>query len=153
MLLTETADYEVPIRANQSKFKEGDLLEISLSIPHDGYVNVVNLSPGDKNLTVLFPNGYHQENFFKAGARVTIPEKADSFSLPASPAVWEKFDCGVCDPKRKSIHIIKELEVRVFCLNSCPTKPPRSLKKTFRGSFSPKPKIRRVRRRQGDRFS
>lgn len=85
MLLTEKADYEVPIRTNQSQFKEGELLKVLLNMPHDGYVNVVNLSPGDKKLTVLFPNGYHEENFFKAGTRVTIPDKSDRFSLPASP--------------------------------------------------------------------
>ncbi|WP_020585252.1 caspase family protein [Desulfobacter curvatus] len=85
MLLPEKADYEVPIQTNQSRFKQGELLEISLKMPHDGYVNVFNLSPGDKKLTVLFPNGYHKQNFFEAGSRVAIPDRSDSFTLPASP--------------------------------------------------------------------
>ncbi|NWH05992.1 caspase family protein [Desulfobacter latus] len=85
LLLTEGADYKVPVRTNQSKFKEGDLLEVSLTMPHDGYVNVINLSPNDTKPAILFPNGYHKENFFKAGTRITIPSKDDDFNLPASP--------------------------------------------------------------------
>ncbi|WP_321419087.1 caspase family protein [uncultured Desulfobacter sp.] len=85
LLLTEGADYKVPVRTNQSKFKEGDLLEVSLTMPHDGYVNVINLSPNDTKSAILFPNGYHKENFFKAGTRITIPNEDDDFNLPTSP--------------------------------------------------------------------
>ncbi len=61
------------IEMNQSSFNVGDKLVITCDVKKDGYLNILNVSPGDEKATVLFPNRIHKENQVKAGTSVTIP--------------------------------------------------------------------------------
>lgn len=82
--VVENAEQPLSFSMNQQRFKIGDFLEISLRVPADGYLNILNVSPGDDRVTVLFPNRYRPENRVSAGERISIPDDSDDFDLRAS---------------------------------------------------------------------
>lgn len=83
--LVEDADYKIEIDTNQNRsFKTGDLLVITCKIDRDGYLNIINVSPGDEKPTVLYPNRFHKESQVTAGTLV-IPSSGDSFKLRTTP--------------------------------------------------------------------
>jgi len=83
--LADKADFPISVKTNKQNFKVGELLEVSCQPDRDGYLNVLNINPQDKQIIVLFPNKYHTDNFVKAGTTTTIPAREDKFDLPASP--------------------------------------------------------------------
>lgn len=83
--LADQADYKIAVRTNKQNFKVGELLEITCQPDRDGYLNILNINPQDKQATVLFPNRHHTDNFVKTGTSITIPAREDKFDLPASP--------------------------------------------------------------------
>lgn len=82
----EEANYAVPIVTNKKQFYPGELLEIYVDVPKDGYLYVFNLSQEDteKDMLILYPNSYDRDNHVKKGTTVTVPP-SESFTLPASP--------------------------------------------------------------------
>ncbi len=83
--LVEKADYTVEVQTNKDQFQVGEKLRIICKVQRGGYLNILNLSPGDKEVTVLFPNKFRQENRVSAGATITLPGPQDRFDLRASP--------------------------------------------------------------------
>ncbi len=81
--LADKADYKVNLQSNQSSYKIGDTLVINCQVQQEGYINVLNVGPGEEKATVLFPNQYHKDNLVKAGTTVTIPGPGDNFVLRA----------------------------------------------------------------------
>jgi len=79
--LTVKADYSVNIQSNQKHFKVGEFLVLTCNIEQNGYLNVLNVSPGDKKVTVLYPNKYHRKNRVTAGDEISIPASGDRFRL------------------------------------------------------------------------
>ena len=69
------------ISASQSQYKVGEELEISVDVPMDAFLNVVNVDSKDQ-ATVLYPNQYAGENAVKKGT-IRIPSPAMKFVLPA----------------------------------------------------------------------
>ena len=64
--------------------RDGDKLVVAVTIPFDGYVNVLNVSEDELQITVLFPNAFRQDNFVRGGTVLAIPGPTDRFSLPVS---------------------------------------------------------------------
>ncbi|MFH1091809.1 MAG: caspase family protein [Pseudomonadota bacterium] len=83
--LVGRAKYEIEVRANKSRFNLGDTLQITCRLPGAGYVNVLNVSPGQAEATVLFPNKYHQDNHVSGPVTLSIPASGDNFLLRAQP--------------------------------------------------------------------
>jgi len=83
--LANKADYEVTVRSNKNRFKVGEHLILTCRVEKSGYLNVLNVSPGDKKATVLYPNKYHRENRVTAGAEIRIPASGDRFKLGCTP--------------------------------------------------------------------
>jgi hypothetical protein len=71
--------------ANKEIFSLGDPVELSMTIPFDGYLNVITVDSQD-NATVLFPNAYHADHAVKAG-EFRIPTEQMEFQLPASEPI------------------------------------------------------------------
>ena len=69
------------IAANQRQFKEGDKLELTIEVPRDGYLNVIDIDARDTPI-VAFPNGFHRDHRVRAG-RLRIPGDLP-FDLPAT---------------------------------------------------------------------
>ncbi|WP_295401176.1 caspase family protein [uncultured Thiocystis sp.] len=68
-------------QTNQQRFREGEKLELTIDVPRDGYLNVINIDARDTPI-VVFPNGFHRDNRVRAG-RLNIPGDLP-FELPAS---------------------------------------------------------------------
>lgn len=83
--LVNKADYTVEVQTNKNQFQVGEMLRITCRVKKGGYLNILNLSPGDEEVTVLFPNKFRQENQVSAGTTITLPGPQDRFDLRASP--------------------------------------------------------------------
>ncbi len=70
------------LTANKAVYAIDDPVELSMSIPMNGYLNLVTVDSKD-TATVLFPNQYHADNAVTAGSFI-IPTTRMEFELPAS---------------------------------------------------------------------
>lgn len=52
-----------------------DMLDLSISSSHDGYVYLIMLGSDDKSYYLLFPNALDQDNAIKAGQTLKLPRK------------------------------------------------------------------------------
>lgn len=102
--IADHADYSVPLQPNKNRFKVGDPLVITCKIERNGYLIIVNVSPGDQRATVLYPNKYHPDNGVSAGSTVTIPGPGDQFSLEATPPYGESMIVAFLTAKKINIY-------------------------------------------------
>lgn len=72
----------LPVHTNQTRFRLGERLEISVEVPKAGYLNLINVDGRDKPI-ILFPNPWQKESRVPAGT-FQVPGHMD-FELPASP--------------------------------------------------------------------
>lgn len=83
------------MKANRSEYDttKGQALELTMNIPVDGYLNIINVGPDDAP-TVLFPNSLHSDNHVGRGT-ITLPTSAMSFDwtpqAPVGPALVVAF--------------------------------------------------------------
>ncbi len=82
-ILVSSASRHIQVSANQERFRIGEPLVVTVEVDRDGYLNVLNLGPGDTVPTVLYPNQLHPNNRVSSGQRVRIPGAEDWFELPA----------------------------------------------------------------------
>ena len=78
-------DRPFEMSANKEIFTLGDPVELRMTIPFDGYLNVITVDSQD-NATVLFPNSFHADHAVKAG-EFRIPTEQMEFQLPASEPI------------------------------------------------------------------
>ena len=71
-----------PLATSASTYRLGDIVEFSVNVPMDGYLNLVTVDSKDQ-ATVLFPNEFDSDNFVKAG-EFTFPTAENNFEFPAS---------------------------------------------------------------------
>ncbi|MBT8079705.1 MAG: caspase family protein [Gammaproteobacteria bacterium] len=69
-------------KSNAGVYQLGTPLKLDMTIPIDGYLNVVTVDSKDDAI-VLFPNSYHADNKVTKG-RFAIPTDKMTFELPAS---------------------------------------------------------------------
>ncbi|MBW1712744.1 MAG: DUF4384 domain-containing protein, partial [Deltaproteobacteria bacterium] len=81
----KAASHKIRLAANQARFKVGDRLVITCQVDREGYLNILNLGPGDRRPVVLFPNRLHPDNRVFPGQQITIPAPGDGFRLTAKP--------------------------------------------------------------------
>ena len=77
----------MPFTVPEPALRVGDKVVLTLELPRDGYLNVVNVNPNDEAL-VLFPNAFHRENKVSAG-RFVLPADAMDFDLVAREPIGE----------------------------------------------------------------
>jgi len=81
--LAERAPHKIDVWGNKNRYRIGDQLVFHCNVDRDGYLNVLEVSPGNDKATVLFPNRYHPDNYVTGGNRITIPAEGDKFKLTA----------------------------------------------------------------------
>ncbi len=83
-LLQMVAEQDAPFEftANKETYALEDPVVLSMTIPVDGYLNVISVDSKD-TATVLFPNKYHLDHAVSAG-EFKIPTAKMAFDLPAS---------------------------------------------------------------------
>jgi hypothetical protein len=92
--LVNSASHRIDITTNKPRYRVGDRLVITCRVDREGYLNILNLAPGERRPTVLFPNQFHPTNKVRAGQTITIPAQQDDFTLQAQP------------PKGKSLLVV-----------------------------------------------
>jgi len=84
-LLTFT---EAPLEVEglRSEYTTGELLEMTISVPDNGYLYVFNIGECDDEVTVLFPNRMQDTNDVRRGERIEFPPRGGdgkrAFNLP-----------------------------------------------------------------------
>ena len=85
----ESASGRVEVTGAQSVYRSGELMQIRIEMPVDGYLNVLSVVEDADYATVLFPNASsRQDNRFSRGSHVRVPDPDDpddSFDLPVEP--------------------------------------------------------------------
>ena len=82
----ESAPGRVDVTGAQSVYRSGELMEIGIEMPVDGYLNVLSVVEDADDATVLFPNAWSRRgNRFARGSHVRIPDPDDRFDLPVEP--------------------------------------------------------------------
>jgi hypothetical protein len=76
---------QVDMSASSSQYGLDEPVKLTLKIPVDGFLNVVSVDSRD-NATVLFPNGFQQDNAVHAGS-FTFPTAQMAFDLLASEPI------------------------------------------------------------------
>jgi hypothetical protein len=69
------------VHLNQSQFKKGDKLVISVTVTQSGYLNIIEINSNDQ-ATILFPNQYHQDNQVEQG-NFALPTAQMNFDFTA----------------------------------------------------------------------
>ncbi len=87
--LVAMADYKLQVRQNQKSYRIGEQIHLSVEVPKDGYLNIINIGEGEERATLLFPNRFVVDNFVHAGERVTLPGSAGHFKMMARPPVGD----------------------------------------------------------------
>ena len=84
-----SASGRVEVTGAQSVYRSGELMQIRIEMPVDGYLNVLSVVEDADYATVLFPNASsRQDNRFSRGSHVRVPDPDDpddSFDLPVEP--------------------------------------------------------------------
>lgn len=70
----------VSMSPNQTQYKAGDYLELTLRAEKDCYITLLNWD-SHGNFTKLFPNKYQEDNFIRGGETVHFPPKSAGFRL------------------------------------------------------------------------
>ena len=70
----------VKVWANKNSFKIGEPIRIGVRVNRDAYVTLVDLGTSGQ-VTVLYPNRFHQDNRVRAGQDVLIPPPDAGFAL------------------------------------------------------------------------
>ena len=105
--VANTAPRMVSIGGLRAQYAPGDFLQFSITMPADGYLNIVNLGEGLEQGTVLFPNGFASNNYFPAGTRVTFPSEGRyslRVSLGASKAAERNLIVALVTARPINVH-------------------------------------------------
>lgn len=82
--IKENRDFEVKVWTNKQRYSLGDKIRFHFRAEKECYLNLVNVN-SQGEMTLLFPNRYHEDNFVQAGKTYTIPAKSYDFSLEVQP--------------------------------------------------------------------
>jgi len=82
--INEKQSFKVQLWTDKSAYRVGDPIYFSFRTERDCYLSLVNInSRGD--ITQLFPNRFHSNNFVHAGIRYRIPENHYGFEFTVEP--------------------------------------------------------------------
>ena len=73
---------QVKVWADKTAYRIGESIQIGVRVNRDAYVTLVDLGTSGQ-VTVLYPNRFHQNNFVRAGQDVLIPSPDAGFALQA----------------------------------------------------------------------
>ncbi|MBI4635425.1 MAG: DUF4384 domain-containing protein [Candidatus Rokubacteria bacterium] len=71
---------EVKVWADRSAYRIGDTIQFGLRVNRDAYVTLVNIGTSGQ-VTVIYPNRFHQSHLVRAGQEVLVPPRDSAFTL------------------------------------------------------------------------
>lgn len=69
-----------------SVYRLGEPLEVHIRSKKSGYLTIFDLQPNGK-VRIIFPNGYRQRNYIRAGREYRLPAPRDNFIFRIAPPV------------------------------------------------------------------
>ena len=76
--------FEVDLWTDKKTFRLGDPIEFNFRSDKDCYLNIVDINSKGE-VTLLFPNRFHQDNYIRAGRTYRIPDETYGFRLEVQP--------------------------------------------------------------------
>ena len=71
---------QVKVWTDKTAYRIGEPIQIGVRVNRDAYITLVDLGTSGQ-VTVLYPNRFHQNNFVRAGQDVLIPPRDAGFAL------------------------------------------------------------------------
>ena len=89
-LENRSSRFDAEIRPDRTGYQIAEYLTLQLTTEEDCYITVLNWD-NTGSLTVLLPNGYHEDNYLRAGQRLTLPPPHGDYNFRLSgPAGKER---------------------------------------------------------------
>lgn len=73
-----------PDKGNNASYKVGETITIYFRLTQDAYVYIWDINANGE-VRLILPNGYRQDNFFRANIVHTIPASTDKYALRIAP--------------------------------------------------------------------
>ncbi len=73
-----------PDKGNNANYKVGETITIYFKISQDAYVYIWDINANGE-VRLILPNGYRQDNFFRANIVYSIPSPTDKYTLRIAP--------------------------------------------------------------------
>jgi hypothetical protein len=77
-------DFAIRLWTNRKNYRMGEKITFFFRAERDCYVNLVDINSRGE-LTLLFPNRFHTDNFIRAGKTYQIPDEAYGFTFEIQP--------------------------------------------------------------------
>lgn len=78
--------FKIDLWADKHTFQVGDSIVFNFRSERDCYLNIVDINSSGE-MTLLFPNRFHQDNFIRSGRTYRIPDETYGFCLEVQPPV------------------------------------------------------------------
>lgn len=78
--------FEIDLWTDKNTFRLGDPIEFNFRSDKDCYLNIVDINSRGE-VTLLFPNRFHQDNYIRAGRTYRIPDETYGFRLEVQPPI------------------------------------------------------------------
>jgi TolB-like protein len=76
----DKASFNVKVWTNKNEYQVGDKLVFSVKAEENGYLTLLDINPKG-NVTVIFPNQFHQNNYIQAGITYQVPSPNYGFEF------------------------------------------------------------------------
>lgn len=73
-----------PDKGNNASYKVGETITIYFKLTQDAYVYIWDINANGE-VRLILPNGYRQDNFFRANIVYSIPASTDKYTLRVAP--------------------------------------------------------------------
>lgn len=83
---TSENSFNIKIWTNHTHYQIGEMITFYFQSERDCYLNLVDINSRGE-LTLLFPNRFHRDNFIRAGRTYQIPDESYGFEFEAEPPV------------------------------------------------------------------
>jgi TolB-like protein len=72
--------FNVNVRTNKENYEIKDKIIFNIETDRDGYLTLLDINPNG-DITVIFPNKFHRDNFIRAGKTTQVPSPSYGFEF------------------------------------------------------------------------
>jgi TolB-like protein len=100
----DRSSFKVKVWTNKNEYQIGDKLVFSVMAEENGYLTLLDVNPKG-NVTVIFPNQFHRDNYIRSGVTYQVPSPQYGFEFNVgAPAGLERVKAIVT---RNKISLLK----------------------------------------------
>ena len=72
--------FNVSVKTNKENYEIKDKIIFNIETDRDGYLTLLDINPNG-DITVIFPNKFHRDNFIRAGKTIQVPAPSYGFEF------------------------------------------------------------------------